>query len=270
MTVQNASTGFLYDAGGSVPVCCTPEFLSAYGVGLDSTYGDGVVEGVLREDQAEAAFMGLFPDQYSSVEAVAGQLETMTSEIKTLALGLEPGTNLFDLAKEAGAYKDDPDGNENASEDAKTLPDIMQRIDTLIDGSPELKTMLTNFFGEDTLDEEGSIGQMMASTVITGYDVRNDDDGGDGANGRDDLTMDEEDITQLQNGSQPRVSLGEIVQWSLEANAFMGMFAKIGNGQSLAEFTQDITLHKFQKVLFQKKKVLADIQQSKFKFLFLL
>ena len=240
--VHSASTGFLYDAGGDVPVCCTPEYLAAYGVGLDSTYGDGEVQGVLREDQAESAFMNMFPSQYESVKDASGVLSDLTDEIKEFALGLPEGTNLFNLTK--GLETSNVDGDDNLNdEERKFLPQlqaIVDQLDSVIASHPELEGMLGSFFGEDTLEEEGTIGHMMVSTVLLGYDVENGDNGDDGANGRDDITIDAEDLDKLAAGEQPRVSLGEIVQWSLETNAYMGMYHEIGDGQSLAEFTQDI------------------------------
>ena len=232
--VNSVGTGFLYD-GGTVPICCSPEYLAAYGVGIDSTYGDGIVQGVLREDQAEAAFMSMFPGQYDSVEAAAGQLETLTGEIKTFALGLPDETNLFDIIKEVRDTEDETQLSENAA----AFKAIADQIETLISGNQELESMLTNFFGQDSIDQEGGIGLMMAGTVLMGYDVRDNTDGGDGANGRDDTTFTADDRAYLEAGSQPRVSLGEIVQWSLEANAYMSLYSGAKEGdESLADFTQ--------------------------------
>ena len=226
-------TGFLYESG-SAPVCCAPEWLAAYGIGLDSTLGDGSVQGVLREDQAEQQFYGMYKEQYEKFDAVA--LKNLNDQLKTFVGNLTGNVNLNNLFDDAA--KDAP-----ATANGKALKEIIADIDA---ATADMGPLLTAFFGKDTVaaaEKEGaSIGAILARTVISGYDV--DDNGtadlknGNGdQNGSNNISISEGDRSQI--GTQPAVSLGEIMQWSLETAAMMDVYgnAKQGN-ETIGSFVQ--------------------------------
>ncbi|MFT6071572.1 MAG: hypothetical protein ACJAXL_000098 [Alphaproteobacteria bacterium] len=270
-------TGFLYD-NGSVPVCCTPEFMNAYGVGLDSTFGDGEVTGLLREDQAESALMGLYPTVYEGLQGDAEELSKIQDDILTLAKTQGKGVDLdvaYDLAELDNLDTIDladlrtrltADGNDNrkiTGEDkqvsdmtdeeltaaltdeidfAREIKILSAKAEALLDDNEDLKTMVTNFFGEDTIAAEGGIGNILVNTVLSSLDVDNgnDDyeDGNGDQNGGNNLTLTNSDVEGI--GSQPVMSIGELFQISIEVNAFMSVFASAGNGETVAEFTQTL------------------------------
>lgn len=226
-------TGFLYESG-SAPVCCAPEWLAAYGIGLDSTLGDGQIQGVLREDQAEQQFYGMYKDQYEKFDAVA--LKGLNDQLKTFVKGLTGEVNLNDLFDDAA--KDAP-----ATANGKALKEIIADIDAATAG---MGPLLTAFYGKDTVaaaeKEGGSIGAILARTVVSGYDVDDDGtedlaDGNGDQNGSNNLSISEGDRAQI--GTQPAVSLGEIMQWSLETAALMDVFGKAKQGnETIGSFVQ--------------------------------
>ena len=116
---QDVSAGFLYD-NGMTPVCCTPEYLAAYGVGLDSTYGDGLVQGVLREDQAEEMFFSMYSDKYDAFDAQ--NLQYLTEDLKNV-VALIPGVEIPELMEAASRVQSGEQTADEAIGDVGDLDD---------------------------------------------------------------------------------------------------------------------------------------------------
>jgi len=262
--MSSVTTGMLYgsydattqELSNDVPVCCTPEFLAAYGVGLDSTYGDGVVQGVLREDQAEQAFMGMYSDVYSNVNGQA--LQELTGEIKNIVLNLDTTNDVsvndimrWAVAQNTGSGETPP--TEHA-DSVTALAKVLTDLEDTVSGSPELEAMLGSFFGEGAMNEidvngedrddmsaGGKLAYIMTRTVLSGYDVADDTDqllaGDADQNEGTNSTISAEDVEQV--GTQPAVSLGEIAQWSIETGAFNSAAVKAGY-DNIGVFAQDL------------------------------
>lgn len=215
MVASSISTGFLYGNGvdemtGQTPVCCTPEYLAVFGIGLDSTLGDGLVQGVLREDQAEQQFHAMFASEYGG----AAQLQSMTDDITKFVQGLE-GDNInvedmFRKARKVLADEEEADpaaggggnptpaagGAEGTGDpNVDKLVALLKNVQRIISMHPQMQAMITNFFGEDAVngaalglkngeavEGESSTGEpdptlglavIMTQTVVSSYDTGN-------------------------------------------------------------------------------------------------